>query len=144
MSFKYVQWDDCYSVGVDLLDKQHSHLFELTNALYAGCRRGETVAREHFVDTLHATVDYVTVHFSTEERIMEKINYSDTANHKREHADFVKKVMEAQKELEEGKRGVAMKFVQFLKDWIVSHIAVCDKNLAEAFNRQAAAVKMNA
>ena len=144
MSIKYVQWDDCYSVGIDVLDKQHKDLFEFTNALYAGCRRGETAAREHFIDTLHATVDYVTVHFSTEERMMDKIQYPDTAKHKREHTDFVKKVMEAQKELEEGKRGGAIKFVQFLRDWIVSHIAVCDKNMAEYFNRQSAAVKNNA
>jgi hemerythrin len=138
MGVMYVQWDDCYSVGIELLDKQHKDLFDFTNELYTGCRKGETAAREHFIETLHATVDYVTNHFSTEERMMEKTQYPDTAKHKKEHADFVKKVMESQKELEEGKRGVAIKFVQFLKDWIVSHIAVCDKTMAEYFNRQTA------
>jgi len=136
MGVVYVQWDDSYSVGVELIDKQHKQLFDFTNALYEGCRRGETAAREHFIETLHATVDYVAVHFSTEERIMEKINYPDTANHKREHADFVKKIMESQKELEEDKKGVALKFVQFLRDWVLSHIAICDKKFVEYLNKQ--------
>jgi len=136
MGIMYVQWDDSYSIGIDLIDKQHKHLFDFTNMLYEGCRRGETAAKEHFVETLHKTVDYVTGHFSTEERIMEKINYPDTANHKKEHTDFVKKVMESQKDLEEGKKGVAIKFVQFLRDWILSHIAVCDKKFGDYLNKQ--------
>jgi len=136
MNVKLVQWDECYSVGVGLLDKQHKHLFKFTNELYEGCRRGETVARKHFIETLHATVDYVAVHFSTEERIMDKIHYPDAVRHKKQHTDFVKKVMAAQKELEEGKNGVAVEFVYFLKEWTVSHIAVYDKIFAAYFNRR--------
>jgi len=135
MGIIFVQWEERYSVGVGIIDKQHKHLFELTNMLYERCRRGESIAREHFVETLHATVEYVGIHFSTEERLMDKIHYPDRVKHKGQHVDFVKKVMESQKDFEEGKIGVAIEFVYFLRDWILSHIAIYDKNFAEYLNR---------
>jgi len=135
MGIIFVQWEERYSVGFELIDQQHKHLLELTNMLYEWCRRGEVIAREHFAEILHATVDYVGVHFSTEERLMDKVNYPDKVEHKGQHAFFAKKIMEARNDFEEGKSGVAVDFVHFLKDWILSHIAVCDKTFVEYFNR---------
>jgi len=135
MGIIFVQWEERYSVGFDLIDNQHKHLLDLTNMFYGWCRRGEAITREHFAETLHATVDYVNVHFSTEERLMDKTNYPDKAEHKEQHIFFAKKIIEARNDFEEEKSGVAVDFVHFLKDWILSHIAVCDKNFAEYLNR---------
>lgn len=123
----FVKWEERYAVGIHLIDEQHKQLIELTNSLYLACRQGESVAKEHFGDVLRSAVDYVAFHFSTEEQIMERISYPDFVKHKREHETFVKKVLGDWKEFEEGKSFVPQGFVRFLRDWILSHIAVSDK-----------------
>ncbi|MDR0569552.1 MAG: bacteriohemerythrin [Spirochaetaceae bacterium] len=123
----FIKWEERYAVGIALIDEQHKQLIDLTNALYAACRQGEAVARMHFGDALRSAVDYVAFHFSTEEQIMERIRYPDFLAHKREHENFVKKVLKDKKDFEEGKSFVSHGFVRFLRDWILSHIAVSDK-----------------
>jgi hemerythrin len=126
----FVVWEDRYSVGLEVIDKQHKYLFELTNLLYERCRQGDHVMRELFEETLHSMVEYVHVHFTTEEKLMEKSKYPEYEVHKKEHADFVRTVLQKGREFEDGKMGVPLEFVHFLRDWILSHIAVSDKVLA--------------
>ncbi|MDR0569553.1 MAG: bacteriohemerythrin [Spirochaetaceae bacterium] len=123
----FVKWDERYAVGIALIDEQHKQLIDLTDSLYAACRQGGTFVRNHFGEVLRATVDYVAFHFSTEEKIMERIRYPDFLAHKREHENFVKKILEDRKNFEEGKNFVPYGFTHFLKEWILSHIAVSDK-----------------
>jgi hemerythrin-like metal-binding protein len=76
-------------------------------------------------------VQYVIVHFSTEEKIMEQIQYPKIAEQKEQHAMFTKKVIEESKKYDSGLPGVPQDLVHFLRDWIISHIAVYDKILAD-------------
>ncbi|MDR1932539.1 MAG: bacteriohemerythrin [Spirochaetales bacterium] len=126
-----VEWDDKYAVGIDLIDTQHRHLIDMTNTLYKGCLTGEEAARSYFMETIQATVDYVKYHFSAEEKLMEHFKYPDIVNHKNQHASFVMKILEDVNSFQTGKKFVPNAFVRYLKDWILSHIAVMDKNYAE-------------
>jgi hemerythrin len=126
-----VEWDDRYSIGIQLIDDQHKELVDLTNKLYAGCLAGDGAARAYFLETIHGTVDYVKKHFSAEEKILEKVKYPAFAEHKKAHEGFVKKVFDDVKSFEEGKKFVPNVFVRYLKDWILTHIAVEDKKYAE-------------
>jgi hemerythrin len=123
----FIQWEERYAVGIAIIDEQHKQLFGLTNALYEFCREGEISARENFKAVLRTAVDYINFHFTMEERIMERVNYPESAEHKRDHLRFVKKVLEESKLFEEGKSFVPHAFVRFLRDWILTHIAVSDK-----------------
>ena len=122
-----VEWDNRYSVGIPLIDEQHKELIRQTNDLYAACLKSEEEARDFFKMVIRSMVDYVGVHFSTEEKMMEKIKYPDLAEHKKQHEDFVKKVLENLQDFEDGKKFIPNNFVRFLKDWILAHIAVSDK-----------------
>ncbi|MDR0561452.1 MAG: bacteriohemerythrin [Spirochaetaceae bacterium] len=123
----FVRWEDRYEVGIPIIDEQHRQLINLTDSLFEACRQGETYAREHFVDALRAAADYVIYHFSTEEQIMQRTNYPEFPAHKRAHERFVKEVLESRKDFEEGKSFVPYGFARYLRDWILSHIAVSDK-----------------
>jgi hemerythrin len=126
-----VEWDDRYAIGIPLIDDQHKELIELTNTLYAGCLAGDEAARVYFMEAVHGVVDYVKYHFSAEEKILEKIDYPFLMEHKRAHEGFVKQVFDDVKSFEGGKKFVPNVFVRFLKDWILTHIAVEDKRYAE-------------
>ncbi|MDR3160834.1 MAG: bacteriohemerythrin [Spirochaetaceae bacterium] len=127
-----VEWDDKYSVGIPLIDEHHKTLIRLTNELYQGClSRDNTVRNISFNNTIRGVLDYVKYHFSTEERIMEIVNYPHLAEHKKEHEDFIITMVENAKNFQEKKKFVPNNFVRFLKDWVLSHIAIADTDYAK-------------
>jgi hemerythrin len=127
----FVAWDEKYSTGIQLIDDQHKELLKLTNELFNSCKEGDQSAGNTFRKILHSTVDYVKYHFSAEEKIFENINYPLAAEHKRQHESFVKRVLEDAKSFEEGRHIVPINFAKFLKEWILTHIAIHDKQYAD-------------
>jgi hemerythrin len=127
MQEELIMWDDKYSVGVDLLDAQHKHLIEMSNTLYTACIKDSGEAKHHFMEIIHASLEYVRTHFSTEEQIMEKIGYPGLSRHKKEHENFIHHILINAKEFEEGSSGAPSSLARYLKDWILSHIAIEDK-----------------
>jgi hemerythrin len=127
----FVTWDEKYSTGIQLIDDQHKELLKLTNELFANCQEGDQSAGKAFRKVLHSTVDYVKYHFSAEEKIFENINYPLAVEHKKQHESFVKRVLEDAKSFEEGKHIVPISFAKFLKDWILTHIAIHDRQYAD-------------
>jgi len=126
-----VEWDEKYSVGIPLIDDQHKQLINLTNTLYKGCLAGPEAAKTYFMEAIQGTVDYVKYHFAAEEKLLENVKYPDLAAHKKLHEAFVKKILEDVQSYKEGKKFVPNAFVRYLKDWILSHIAVMDKAYAK-------------
>ena len=126
-----VEWQPSYSVGINLIDNQHMELIDLTNRLFRNCVSGKGRPINIFLETLHEAVNYVHYHFGTEEKIMERINYPEFREHKRQHTDFVKEVFSKVDEFNSGKYPNPLSFVYYLRDWVLHHIAVCDKKLGE-------------
>ncbi len=126
-----VEWDDRYSVGISLIDKQHQGLVSMANDLYSACLDGEEAAKDYFRKTLRKVLDYVKNHFSTEEAIMQEIKYPGLEVHTKEHEDFIKTVITEVVNFEEGWKFVPETFAKFLRDWTLTHIAVSDKKYAE-------------
>ncbi|MDR1868070.1 MAG: bacteriohemerythrin [Treponema sp.] len=123
----FVVWNDSYSVGIQAIDEQHQKLIEMTNNLYNACLQGEGTSKQYFQAVIREAVDYINFHFTAEEQIMERLRYPDLNKHKEEHKEFVRKVLEEVQLFEEGKYFVANNFVRFLGSWILTHIAVSDK-----------------
>jgi hemerythrin len=127
----FVQWESRYALGIKIIDEQHKRLFDLTNELYEKCHLGDNAVHDQFIKTLHMMVKYVIEHFSAEEKIMEHVGYPRTAEQKEQHAAFTKKVIEESQKYAGGIVGVPQDLVHFLRDWLVSHIAVYDQVLAD-------------
>ena len=123
-----ISWDDKFSVGIEMIDKQHKHLLALTNQLYQACRVGGDERFTTFKDTMSRVVEYVRFHFKAEQELLQRVKYPDYAEHKKEHDKLIMQVIEFTKE--DNKRFVPNSFVRFLKDWIVGHIGHSDKMYA--------------
>ena len=128
-----VKWQDSYSVGIKVIDEQHIKLIKLTNKLFNSCISGQerTKSDSIFLGVINEVIDYVGYHFSTEETVMERVNYPAYKNHKQEHIAFVKEVLQKVEEFNAGKINAPLSFVYYLRDWILNHIAVNDKKLGK-------------
>jgi hemerythrin len=131
MGDRFVEWDNQYTTGIQLLDDQHKELIRFTDELFNNCNAGDIRANESFKKTAHAAVEYVKKHFSAEEKIFENIKYPLAAEHKKQHEIFVKRVLEDVLKFEEGKNFVPLAFARFLREWILVHIAVHDRQYAD-------------
>ena len=130
-SNSFIEWSVRLKIGIPLIDSQHQKLVNATNELHDACRQSREVAKSSFIDVARKVAAYVQYHFSVEEKMMLLLEFSDYPAHKREHELFVREILEQIKNFSNQKAFVPNRFVYFLKEWILSHIAVCDKAMAE-------------
>jgi len=123
----FITWEARFSVGIPLMDLQHKQLIRLTNNLHDACREGSSSAQEAFGVAVREVVEYVKMHFSTEEKIMERVAYPDAAAHRCKHRDFVRQVLSEVSAFQSGRQFVPNRFTNFLRNWILEHIAETDK-----------------
>ncbi|MDR1930134.1 MAG: bacteriohemerythrin [Treponema sp.] len=132
-----VAWSSTFSVGIKLIDDQHKELLKLTNDLFNHCIGDEEAEEAYFKSIIDGAVKYVKVHFATEEKIMLSTKFPGYMEHKREHDRFVLTVVQQVKDFEDGKKFILASFTRFLKDWILTHIAVMDKQYFQYFKKLA-------
>ena len=128
-----VEWEDRFVIGIPIVDKQHQRLVELTNDLYLACLQNTETANRRFMEALHEAVEYVRYHFSTEEKMMLLLEFPDYVTHKKEHESFILEILAQTKKFTIKNHLVPNRFVHYLKEWILSHIALCDKAMADFF-----------
>ncbi len=122
---KLIEWNDSFSVGNEVIDKQHKGLFDLLNNLSS--EFDEQKENRLLEGTLEKLFDYTKYHFSTEEYLMRKANYSDYQKHKDEHDEFIKKVKNFISNFIDGKETLTSDIIDFLMEWIKKHIAEVDR-----------------
>ncbi|MCL2792226.1 MAG: bacteriohemerythrin [Spirochaetaceae bacterium] len=126
-----VVWENKFVTNIDLIDKQHKELVNLTNNLYQTCMgRDPDKVKDAFKKALQQMVEYVRFHFNAEVELLKRINYPDYPAHKAMHDELIGKILEAAQDYNSGKHFVPNSFVRTLKDWVFGHIAFHDKNYA--------------
>jgi hemerythrin len=130
-----VKWGPTYVSRVKIIDEQHRELFNLTNTLFKHCIGDQESEKKFFREVIHSAIDYVKIHFATEEKMMLATHYYGYADHKREHDSFVLTVVDAVRSFNETGKLNLIQFTRFLKEWILSHIAVCDKKYFDYFQQ---------
>ena len=132
-NIELVKWSDRLSCGIKLIDDQHKGLVDLVNDMFKHITGNEKQEHDYFNRVIQEAVKYVKIHFATEEKIMLATKFSGYAEHKKEHEKFVLAIVNNIKDYEAGKRLTLSAFTKFLKDWVLSHIAMMDKQYFEYF-----------
>jgi hemerythrin-like metal-binding protein len=127
-----IEWDDRYLVGIELIDEQHRELVSQVNNLCLGCKKGDTAAKQFFDLNIHPLMRYLRYHFSSEEKMLERIRYPDLAAHGKQHSSLLRIVAEGVRVGYEDTSLVysgnkLRDFVAHLRDMLISHIAVLDR-----------------
>jgi hemerythrin len=130
-----VTWQNSYSMGIKLIDEQHKGLLEIVNDLYSHAAKNDAEEHAYFKDVIAKAVNYTKVHFATEEKIMIATKFPEYNEHKKAHEDFILNIVKTAKDFDSGKRMVLVNFTNYLKDWILSHIAIIDVKYSEYFKK---------
>ncbi len=127
-----IVWEEKYDVGVNELNQQHKKLIETLNHLYVAMENKQD--RHALKKVLMELIEYIKVHFATEEDYMFKYFYPEYISHKEEHQKFIKKVVEFCNDFKDDKLVLYFDIAVFLKNWIFSHISETDKKYGAFLN----------
>lgn len=127
-------WDDSFSVGIEMIDKQHMILVRAINLLDMAVRANSS---DKLLSAIFETLaDYTNVHFGYEEELFDIYGYPGTETHKRQHADLLGKVLDLKRDWEAGNAEIGQEVLDFLVDWLKNHILGSDMEYTEFLQDQ--------
>ena len=131
------KWNGGMKVGIPVIDEQHANLFRIVNNLQStyllACQNDTDSTNQRFIGAAHEAIDYIKYHFGTEEKLMKLLEYPEYAEHKNEHKEFMWEIVYLSKQFKDKQLNEYQQFINFLNEWILSHIIVSDKNFADYF-----------
>lgn len=128
-----ITWSNMLSTGIAEQDNQHKKLIDLINQLNDAMKAGH--GADVMGKVLNELVSYTVMHFGYEEKLMGQHSYSDTPAHKAEHAKFVQTVGDFKKKFDSGSAVVTAELMNFLRDWLTSHIMKTDKKMGQELSK---------
>jgi hemerythrin len=122
----YLEWDDRFSIGVELFDNEHKKLIALINELYdAVLQDAGGPAVERILDRL---VEHAVLHFRHEEMYFEDWNFPDRDSHTASHRRLRHQIFEYREQIARaGDETVATELFAFLRQWLTKHILTEDR-----------------
>lgn len=126
-------WKDEYSIGVDIIDKQHMHLFDIGNEAYELLKNELRLDKyDEVVQILEDLRQYTKFHFQTEENYMMKIDSPQLPIQKIEHEKFIKKIDDIDfRKLDEDTNKYLDEILSFTFNWILDHVLHKDKLITQ-------------
>jgi hemerythrin len=127
----FIEWSDALSVGIEEIDSQHQVLFELVNEMHDAIhqRRGSEVVRH----VLGRLAEYTKIHFAVEESLMRILGYPGYEEHKVQHEELVRGMLDLQRKVATGKTAIGFELMHFLKIWLTKHIMESDQQYGQFF-----------
>lgn len=122
-------WKAEYSVNIQSIDAQHKRLVAMINELHAAMKEGK--GKEIMGNIIKELARYTQYHFTYEETLFSRYGYPGSAAHKTEHDQFVARVSRFEEDLTRGSVTLSMEVMQFLKNWLASHILKTDKQYSD-------------
>ncbi|MFA6922105.1 MAG: bacteriohemerythrin [Gallionella sp.] len=125
----WIPWDENLSVGIDVIDEHHRYLFDLINDLFevvVNKRGAREVAR--LIKSLDA---YAKIHFRAEEQMMTHYAYRGIDRQLHQHHAFEEKIREFYEELHANPFVAQFDVLSYMRDWLIHHILVEDRQLIE-------------
>jgi hemerythrin len=117
-------WKDVYEIGIPEIDQQHRHLVgiinELSDAIIA--QTGHETAR-HVLEKL---LDYIQLHFTTEEEHMRRVNFPALDEHCQMHLEMTGEVLDLSENHSENLEASPSELLGFLCTWLDNHILGSD------------------
>ncbi len=122
----WINFEATKPLGIPIMDQQHEVLAEMINKLNTAYNSNKNI------DVISSILDEISIftlfHFDTEEQLMERFNYPETLDHKKEHQNLIVEFVFLKKKFMGGGESVVL---QTLKNWLLLHITNCDKPLAD-------------
>jgi len=135
----HILWSKELSVGIDVIDKQHTRIVDYVNELHDVINQPpDAITRARIIAVVSDAIDYTESHFGFEEAMMEDAGYPFLKAHKKVHELFVRKVLEYKRRLDAGE-DIAVELRETLKRWLINHIKNEDNDYSKWVIRSGAA-----
>ena len=129
----HIKWSGTYCLGINIIDDQHKKILDFAKDLLANATKKLDEERIYFKGIIGQVVDYIKIHFATEEGIMLATRFPGYEEHKKAHEDFILTVVRSIKDYESGNRMALCNFSNYTKKWVLSHITTTDIKYIEYF-----------
>jgi len=122
----WIRPEDTPLLGIDIIDEQHLKIASLLNKLNDALKYKSNP--EDARQILDEMVVFTCYHFETEERLMDKYAYPESAAHKKAHDNLLQETAYLKGKFSQGGE---LLLLQKIKDWFATHITPVDKDLAD-------------
>lgn len=127
-----LEWSPEYSVNVTQMDEQHKNLVRMINELDESISSGTD--KEAVKQVLDELLDYTAYHFVSEEKLLENHGYLGLRQQKKEHETLTWRVLDLRSRYESGEGVEAKEVLDFLTEWLRSHLLHTDKEYGPFLN----------
>jgi len=122
-----IPWSDEFCFGLPEIDAQHRALFEIVGRLWTFLDADGP--RDELLGLVAELEEYTLSHFRAEEAFMRETGYARYESHKKAHDLFVALLAEEKRLILDG-RTLSLRMLDFLQDWLVSHVLIVDREYA--------------
>lgn len=124
---------DEFKTGIEIIDNEHKILFEIADKIYNLSKNEFIIDKyDRIVNLIEELKGYAALHFRDEEAYMESINYKKMFTQKVDHDNFIKKLNQIDlNDLDANQEDYILELLDFINDWLVSHILEKDKLIAQ-------------
>ena len=138
MSNKFI-WTEKYGVGIQLIDEQHKHFFEIVNKILDLVDKESkgSLTRRNVSDLLDELGNYALYHLGTEEGYFDALNYPDVILHISSHNKYretIKKYLNRVIDEKEDVKKLLEEAASYSGNWLSQHILETDKKYTIFFN----------
>lgn len=120
-----MRWDTSLHLGISQIDDQHKQLVIMINDLHRAMKQRQTMVVASGI--FNRLVSYTVMHFGTEEKLFRMHGYTEYDQHKKVHETLVAQVSDFKSRFDRGDSTISMELMDFLKDWLATHIKVTDR-----------------
>lgn len=131
----FLDWENKYKVDVEIIDEQHEHLFEIVNTMYDSIVRGDE--QNALEEILSELINYTVYHFETEEKLFKEYGYPEYEEHKAQHDELCKQVVELQEQFKLKVVTITFEVMDFLSGWLQEHTTQSDLKFADYMRSKA-------
>ena len=133
-----MEWNEKLAVGIATIDSQHKELFKRINNLVVAIK--EHRCKSEIDSTIAFLDDYARVHFSEEEKHMQKTNYAGLEEQREGHRKYLAALAELKAEaslprVPGSSYDLSATTNQVVVDWIVDHILKLDMQFGDFLRR---------
>jgi len=127
----FLDWEDKYKVNVKVIDEQHEKLFDIVNLMYESIVHGDE--QNAIGEILESLISYTVYHFETEEKLFKEYEYPKYDEHKAQHDDLTKQVLDLQEQFDQKVVTITFDVMDFLSDWLKKHTTESDLEFSEFY-----------
>ena len=125
-----LEWGTAFEIGIESIDDEHKAIIENYGKLYELMRSGK--GHSFYNELLDFLTDYIEVHFENEEKFQREIGYDQYEAHKAKHDFFKEKIGDFIRASDQSVSNADLiKLNLFVKDWLIRHIYLEDKKIAD-------------